>query len=100
MRMENLETGEQEDKQAIRGFRKDHNALEILKHEKIKEMVTEKGQPDVPEFLEIKRPELKRKLAKIYSTDSTKRWRPVSFKRATRESGEAEIKVPFGYVDE
>lgn len=93
--MKNPTTGEVRVKQALRGFTKDSNTLKILSHKTIKKMVLTKK----PAFMDVTRIELKRKMGQITSMPQTKRYRPVSRKRATRLEGMAEIKVPFGYVD-
>lgn len=82
-------------KSALRGVTKDVNALSNLTHEKMYKASVEKSLPHV----DITRPELKRSKGHIHTVVASKRWRPVSFKSATRGEGEAEIKRPYGYLD-
>lgn len=94
MQMENKVTGEKDSKNALRGFTKCATTLKALEHGVLREMVLSKSS----EKVEIKRPEIKRKLGMIWTKEQVKRYRPVSFKRCSRGEGVVEVKVPFGYV--
>lgn len=54
---------------------------------------------NTPEFVEIKRPELKRKMGMIYTKEQVKCYRTVSLKRASRGEGENQVKLPFGCIE-
>lgn len=61
-------------------------------------MVLKENNP--PESIPITRPELKRTMGSIRTVECTKKWRPTSLKRASRDEGRANYKVPFGFVEE
>ncbi|KAF8367867.1 hypothetical protein PRIPAC_85696 [Pristionchus pacificus] len=92
--LRNLETGAISRKDAFRGVVKDTEAMNILSHEMISDMVLKK----TPAHIDIKRPELKRKLGSVKTQIMCKRYRPFSFKRVARGEGKDEIHVPFGYI--
>lgn len=94
MLLQNTTTGELDTKLATRGFTKDVNCTDKLKHEVIKEMVLHKSPSEIP----ITRPELKRKMGLIRTVEQTKKYKTVSIKRVTVGEAEDEIKVPYGYI--